>query len=648
MGKGLKKKSFDWTGIRLRGVAVFFLLLLLALWARAYHVQIIRGPDLASGAQRQYWTREYADGGRGEIFDRNGLLLAKTVQVSSVYTRPIEVRDPKATAAALARILDMPEKDLHQRLREKRSFVWLARKVSDRQAAQIEQASLPGIHMLVETERVYPQGHLAGQLLGFVGMDNEGLEGLERSYDGYLKGQRVKNVVQRDARGQILYTRQGDKGVPGRDLHLTLDSRIQYAMEEVLADTATRHQAKSGMGMVVEVESGEILAWANYPFFNPNAYMRSSAVRWRNRVALDALEQGSTIKPFLIAAALQEGVIKPDSIFFCENGRWQQRGWAIEDVRKHQWLSVNRILSYSSNICAAKIGMVLGAETYAGYLRRFGFGQPTTLNLPGESAGLIRDPKTWYPLDLAAASFGQGFATSALQLAQGYLCLARDGRFTPLSIVRGTPLDEEGEQVVSPEVARTVLRMLREAVDEGTGVRAAIQEVSMAGKTGTAQKAAVGGYGKEYVSSFVGLIPSTHPRYLILVIVDEPKKEHYGGLVAAPAVRSVALQMLSYRGELPDMPGTVRAAGYPEVQARTELTSLVERPQSSDSTAVMPDLRGMGLRQAMEILARQGIVPLLEGSGMIVERQSPAPGLPAPVGGSKGCSLWLTEKWRDS
>jgi cell division protein FtsI (penicillin-binding protein 3) len=648
MAKRLKRKSFDWTRIRLRGVAFIFLCLLGLLWARAYQVQILKGPELARSAQRQYWTKEYAGGGRGEIFDRNGMLLAKSVQVSSVYTRPMEVRDPRATAAAVARILKIPEKGLYQTLLQKKSFVWIARKISDKQAAQIEGAELPGIHMLVETERVYPQGHLAGQLLGFVGMDNDGLEGLERSFDEHLKGERVKNVVQRDARGQILYTQGEIEGVHGHDLHLTIDSRIQYAMEEALATTVSTHQARSGMGMVVEVSSGEILAWANYPFFNPNAYKSSSPVQWRNRIALDALEPGSTMKPFLIAAALHHGTIKPESIFYCENGRWQQKGWAIEDTHKYEWLSVSRILSNSSNICAAKVGMTLGAETYAEYLRKFGFGRTTTLNLPGESAGVIRDPKTWYPLDLAAASFGQGIATSGLQLAQGFLCLARDGRFAQLKIVRGMNLHETEEQVVSPESARAVIAMMREAVDEGTGTRAAIQEVSMAGKTGTAQKAAVGGYGKEYVASFIGLIPSTNPRYLILVIVDEPKKEYYGGLVAAPAVRAVALQTLSYRGELPERAGTVLAAKDSEAVTRQELLTLVEKPQPSVVEAIMPDLRGMGLRQALEMLARQGVVPILEGSGMIIERQSPAPGRPAPEHGTSDCLLWLTDTWRES
>jgi cell division protein FtsI (penicillin-binding protein 3) len=648
MGKRLKKKSFDWTRIRLRVVAFFFLCILGALWARAYQVQILKGPELARSAQRQYWTREYAGGGRGEIFDRNGMLLAKSVQVSSVYTRPLEVRDPRATAVTVARILNVSEKGLYKSLREKKSFVWIARKISDKQAALLEQANLPGIHMLVETERVYPQGHLAGQLLGFVGMDNEGLEGLERSFDEYLTGERVKNVVQRDARGQILYTRRENDGTSGQDLHLTLDARIQYAMEEALASTVTKHQAQNGMGMVVEVASGEILAWANYPFFNPNTYKSASPAKWRNRIALDALEPGSTMKPFLIAAALHNGAIEPESIFYCENGKWQQKGWSIEDTHKYEWLSVSRILSYSSNICAAKIGMALGAETYADYLRKFGFGRTSSMNLPGESAGMIRDPKTWYPLDLAAASFGQGIATSGLQLAQGYLCLARDGRSTPLKIVRGMNPEDAEEQVVSPQVARAVVAMMREAVDDGTGTKAAIQEVSMAGKTGTAQKAAAGGYGKEYVSSFIGLIPSTNPRYLILVIVDEPKNEYYGGLVAAPAVRAVALQTLSYRGELPERAGAIKTADYPVALVHPERLSMVEKPQSSVVETTMPDLRGMGLRQAVEILARQGIVPILEGSGMIVERQSPAPGRPAPANGSEGCHIWLTDTWRES
>ncbi|MFP4516093.1 MAG: penicillin-binding protein [Desulfovibrionales bacterium] len=648
--------SIDWTKFRLRMVAVVFLLVLGGLWARAYHIQIVRGPDLALKAQRQYWTKEYESGKRGEIYDRNGILLAKTIQVNSVYARPVQVLDVPGTAAALSTILGIEEKKLYSLLKQKKNFVWINRKTGDRQAAALAKANLPGVYQTYENERLYPQGNLAGQLLGFVGVDNEGLEGLERSFDEFLRGAQVKNVVQRDARGQILYAGPGttSKGIQGGDLHLTIDSRVQNAAEEALARSVLKHKAKDGMALVVEVKTGEILGWANYPFFNPNRYRDHvrTPVRWRNRISLDVFEPGSTMKPFLIAAALEENLCSPSSIFFCEEGKWHQKGFSIKDTKEYGWLSVNRILSLSSNICAAKIGLAMGAETYHDYLKRFGFGRTTSLNLPGESAGMIRPTREWYPVDLATASFGQGIAVTALQLAQGYLSLANQGTFKPLRLIKNqTDGVETGEQVVSPETARAVLDMLRETVSEGTGTQAAIDGLLVGGKTGTAQKAtAQGGYGKEYMSSFIGLIPALDPEYLLVVIVDEPEDEHYGGVVAAPAVREIALQTLSFRGELPDQ-YTLTAAGPERISVSGtsgEQMTRVDRPAIVAAEGMMPDLRGMSLKEAMEILATQGIVPTLEGSGIYIERQSPAPGSRKPKDGQRDCRLWLTDAWRNS
>ncbi|MFW6323478.1 MAG: peptidoglycan D,D-transpeptidase FtsI family protein, partial [Desulfovibrionales bacterium] len=414
-------------------------------------------------AQRQYWTKKEVRGTRGEIFDRNGVLLAKSVEINSVYARPQEVMDPRNTAQKLSKILGISENRLYRRLREKKSFVWIARKIGDLPSKKLKQASLPGIHQLLESERVYPQGHLAGQLLGFVGVDNKGLEGLELTYDEYLRGGISSSRVQRDARGGILETSfsLAMGGGHGRDLELTLDARIQYAVEEALEASIKRTKAKSGMGLVVEVASGDILSWAVYPFFNPNSYKDQQPGNWRNTIALDVFEPGSTTKPFLIAAALEAGVCDRDTIFFCENGSWDQKGYCIDDTHEYGWLPVNRILSYSSNIGAAKIGLALGGERYYEFLQAFGFGKRTLHDLPGESSGLLRDSRSWYPVDLATASFGQGIATTMLQLAQGYLCLAREGTFTPLRLVKKpAKVLPPGKQVVSARVAHQVLSMM--------------------------------------------------------------------------------------------------------------------------------------------------------------------------------------------
>jgi len=661
--RATNKTVRDWVRIRMRLLWMVMILLWLGLWVRAYQVQIIQGPELASMALRQHRAAEFERGARGEIFDRQGRLLAKSIVTQSVYVRPLEIEDIQATAVALAAALDMPVNRVHAALERPRNFVWVARQISDRNARRVLDAGLRGVYLSEESARFYPHAHLAGQLLGFVGLDGEGLEGIERMYDETLAGRKATFVVQRDASGRRMYLdAQGrEENLRGGNVTLTLDAQIQFFAEEALARTVAAFHAKNGLALVVDVQSGDILALANYPFFNPNMPRRDPE-QWRNRVFTDALEPGSTLKSVLMAAALEEGVITRDSQYFCENGRWRLTGVEIRDVKEHGRLPAHKILRYSSNICSAKIGMDLGAARYYAYLRKLGFGKRTGLNLPGENPGVLRPPRSWFPVDLAAASFGQGLSANALQLAGAFLTLANDGVFRPLRLV----LDPRGEEnspsvVFRQDVARTVMDMMREAVEYGTGTRARIPGVSGAGKTGTAQKATASGtYGDYYVASFAGFYPAKRPEYFILVVVDEPHPQVYGGVVAAPAVQEIGLRTLAYSGKLsasapksvPKSAPESAPKSVPESTSGTKLVQVLPKRPGSMITAVVdprrtqtqgdvvPDLMGMSLRRAVERLRPYGIMPAVEGNGGMVVRQTPEPGLDW-AGSERHLTLWM-------
>ena len=678
----------DWVRARLRAVGVVLLLLLGALWARAYYIQIVRGPDLAAMASRQYAAKETLRGMRGRILDRHDNILALSVEGSSVWANPAEVRDPRQTAAVLAPLLGMPADKLYGVLNKAQSkdrrFIWLARKINDKAAAGIKDARLAGVHLVKENERLYPNGHLAGQLIGFVNVDDEGLEGIERSMDGKLAGRSHSTPLQRDAAGRKLALNglEEDMLLHGDDVRLTIDSQIQYFAEEALAENVEKYGAKWGGCLVVDVPTGEILAWAQYPFFNPNRYQEHPERIRRNRLAGDALEQGSTIKSFLIAAALEEKVITPDTPINCEKGKWLLGKFTIHDTHAYAQLPASKILHVSSNIGAAKIGLKLGAARYRDYLTRLGFGERSGLNLVGEELGILRQARKWQEIDLATASFGQSFSATLVQVAGAYLCLAGDGVRRPLRLIQGEEPAKPEERIFSPETMRLVRGMLREVVEEegGTGSQARIPGMVVGGKTGTAQKAdGSGSYGSGRVGSFVGMVPGEDPRYLICVLLDEPTKSQYGGVVAAPVFRHVALQTMAYHGHLPDSDdplvlaaaakeagrknagkpqagqaspqpprGSARtaepagAAGSPTAQS-SPASPATAAPAPTGLSSGVPLVIGMGMQQAIQEFARHGTVPNIEGTGRIVVRQSPEPGRPWPAD-KKESTIWLGER----
>ena len=686
----------DWGKIRIYGVCCMLGALWLVLWARAFEVQMLLGPEYAEKARRNQLATEMVTGKRGAILDRNGSVLARSVEARSVFVRPNEIENKDAAAKFLAETLKLPLAKVKPLVASGKNFVWIDRKVAPALAEAVKAGKMRGVYLTTEFERVYPNKHMAGQLLGFVDVDDKGIEGLELAFEEQLAGQSSRQVLQRDAAGRRLYTQVGDNfdDLTGKDLRLTLDSQVQFLAETALADGVAEFGARWAGCIVVDVPSGDILAWAEYPFFNPNRFTEFSAFERRNKLAMDALEQGSTIKPFLMAAALQEGVVRPDTEFDCESGKWKLRNVTIRDTSANERLTAHEIIQVSSNIGAAKIGLSLGADKYHDYLTRLGFGTRSHLPLAGESKGILREPRQWSEVDLASSAFGQSFSATGLQMAQAYLTLASGGVTRPLRLVLdgeyGTPGnfggDSGGERIFSAETMGAVDAMLRDAVGakRSTGWRARIQGLEVGGKTGTAQKASGDTYGLGRVSSFVGYAPVDDPRYLIFVVFDEPVKNAYGGVVAAPVFRNVAVRSMAYHGVLPEgIPETVQAASPqgvvgvgPEAGSEAEAIRLaletfeaVSRPLVEEAplppgvelsagagtsplalagaayggaNGPAPTVEGMSMRRAVESFGAHGLVPQIRGSGSIVIKQSPAPGAPLAQAGE--CVLWLGER----
>lgn len=657
----------NWPIWRINIVIGIFCLIWLALWLRAWHLQMIEGPRLADRAKKQHTATELVSGKRGLIYDRNGQVLARSVVARSVYARPGEIEDYPGTAHKLAGILGVSELKLGEELSKgKKKFVWLKRKVDDATAEAVRKAALPGIGLSREYERYYPFKHMAGQLLGFVGIDDKGLEGLERSLDSRLGAMAVRQVVQRDAMGRKFYLHEEGRGQPvGDDITLTLDMQIQFMAEEAVAQAAREFDARWSGALVVDVKNGDILAWAQYPFFNPNAYRGASPQIYRNRLAADALEPGSTFKPLVMAIALQEKKLTPNTLVNCEGGKWETKSFTIRDTSTQGILPASKVLRYSSNIGMAKIGLSLGAPQFYKYLRSLGFGENNAVPV-SNSRGILRQPRDWGEVDLMAAAFGQSVSVTALQMAQAYLTLLNHGVYKPLRLLcEDSGVEEMPRRIFSEKAVADVMDMMRDVVEQpdGTGKRARVEGMEIGGKTGTAQKAdtRAGVYGAKRLASFVGFFPAQDPQYFILVLVDEPTKNQYGGVVAAPAFRAIAQRLLTYTGILNEVKTVaqpkketsprrgLRLAGAPEQPRLEPATPGPAQPAMrlpghlAKAAGKVPDVMGKSVRNAVELFARAGVVPELKGAGSRVVRQNPPAGSPWPEKNAN-YTLWLSEK----
>jgi cell division protein FtsI (penicillin-binding protein 3) len=563
-----------------RGRRIVLAVLLLAGFAavltRLVHLQVLQAAELSVKADRQHQKSVTVEGGRGTIYDRRGKVLAMNMEVPSVFGVPASLENPSGVARDLARVLHVRATDIEKKLKQERNFVWIARKVDPEQGRKLETLSLDGIGTVMEGRRFYPKGPLLAHVLGFTGIDGQGLEGVERRYDPYLRGEKRQIVLQRDALGRTVFpkglTEQGPSS--GHSLTLTVDEVIQYIAEKELDEAVSSARAKGGVVIVMEPKTGAVLAMAIAPRFDPNAVRGLSADRWRNRVVTDAYEPGSTMKIFLAAAALEEGAMKPESKIYAENGRMTIAGTVIHDHEKAAWLTFTQAIQKSSNVAAAKTAMVLGEDRLFRYLKAFGFGERTEIDLPGEAGGLVKEPREWGRRTLASVAIGQEIGVTALQLATAVSAVANGGwLMKPYAVAEVR--DAQGQLVaqVTPQVRRRPITaetaqklntILEGVITAGTGGKAAVPGYRVAGKTGTAQKIDpdTGAYSSTLsVASFAGYVPADDPRLTIVAIIDEPQGEAWGGTIAAPVFRRIAEQALPYLGVSSQEPMKLAWAG---------------------------------------------------------------------------------------
>jgi cell division protein FtsI (penicillin-binding protein 3) len=531
-----------------------------AIFSYLYSVQIIRHADFKARARRQYMRQLTLRPERGRILDRQGGVLASSISVPSLFAAPDQVEQPEAAAVALAEVLGQPSKQLRRQLTSNKSFVWLARQVAPEVAAKVRALALPGIHVQYEMRRYYPKRHLAGQVLGFVGIDGHGLGGLEYQYDRALFGQPRQVTLRHDAVGrQVGLGSAGATPPPrGADIQVTLDEWLQHLAEREIAHQVETLEARGGLVLVVQPRTGDILAMASYPFFNPNDYRNNAQYAWRrNRTITDPVEPGSTFKLVVAAASLEEHTVQPEEQFFCENGVLRRGRRRIRDHHPYAWLTFHEVFEHSSNICTIKISERLSSFRLYQYIRRFGFGEQSFVELPGESAGQLRPPSEWSGFSHDSLSIGQEIAVTPLQLIMAYAAVANGGVLMRPRIVRRIAHGSRGQalppyerwRVLSPSTAEHLKAILRGVVLRGTGKRAAIEGYAVAGKTGTAQKVEPGhGYysHRRVVASFVGFVPLEEPQLAILVMLDEPRKTRWGGTAAAPVFQRIAQQALRH------------------------------------------------------------------------------------------------------
>ncbi len=641
----MKDEREKWARIRIIMIGTVFGLLFMNVVGRAFYLQILQHEILEKKADKQHLHRVELTPARGSILDRNGTTLAESIHMDSCYAEPRRIKDVNGTAGALAPMLGIPKSELVAKLSVKKSFTWVARWLAPEVAIRVKNMKLPGIGFAPESKRFYPNMEIAAHVVGFTGRDPSGLEGIELKYDSTILGNTGYMITERDALGRniaIMNTVIKDSS-PGKSVILTLDKTIQFIVEKELAKAVTDSKAKAGMALVMESDTGKILAMANYPTFNPNAYARYSLAELRNHVVADSFEPGSTFKVFTIAAAIDSATVKATDIYNCENGVYRIAGRTIHDDHPHSRITVSEIIKYSSNIGAAKIGFKMGEGKLTSYLRNFGFGQRTGIDLPGEATGILK--KHLYAIDLATTSFGQGVSLSAIQLTTALSAIANGGNLMKPYIVEQI-LDDSGtvvqkfepqivRRVMSPEASQTVIKMMETVTGEGgTGTKAALEGFRVAGKTGTAQKVdpVTHTYSAKRIGSFVGFIPADKPKLTIAVIIDEPQGIKYGGVVAAPAFRGIAQNSLAYLKIQPNQPLTAKVKpGETKVAAAPTDLSLSDDALDDDGEEipvegeVMPNFHGMSMRRVLQVMEKRGINIRLIGSGRAAE-QSPPPG----------------------
>lgn len=642
--------------MRIYVAGVVLSLLFLSICYRAYGLQIGQMDKYRQLARRQHLRMVELPAPRGPILDVKGRELAVTADTDSVYANPREVRDVASTAESLATILELDVRALEAKLATRRHFVWIERHVTSKEARALRDLHLPGIFFTAEPRRFYPGKELAGPVLGFAGIDGNGLDGLELRMEDELVGEKARFAALRDAAGRVMMADGVVKAEAGATVTLTIDRAVQHIAEAALVDAVTEHQAKAGTVVVIDVQTAGILAMANWPTFDPNSPGRAAKSDARNRAITDAFEIGSIMKVFTLAAALDAGVVDTSEKFEVNNGELYIGSKLIRDTYRDDKLTVGGIIKRSSNVGAVKVARRLGADALYEGLARFGFGRKSGIELPGERAGALRSPKRWGALGLASMAFGYGMTVTALQVATGFATVGAGGMYREPRLIhevrdasgRVTYAHRPvGRQVMRPETAQAILPMLESVFEKGPNGGTARDldppPFRIGGKTGTSRKVdpETRQYSQElYVSSFAGLAPIEAPRIAVVVILDEPHGEHYyGARVAGPAFVRVVDETLRYLG-VPPMSNTPSAGpkqGDTHVDepitppiASSEVAELADaaEPEAAapgSDTVDVPDFRGLGMGRVLALARAAGIAVEVEGSGRAVE-QFPPPG----------------------
>ena len=680
--KNLDPKRARWIRVRMGLLCGLMAVGLGGFVSSAYRVQVEDQVSWKETAENQRQRRLHIEPKRGGIYDRNGAALAASVEVPSISGDVVEMLKGtdgvNAQQAALIEIstriagaLGMDPSDVHQKIASRRRFVWLKRRVTAEEAQAIRDLGdakkqtkpLKGLAVEGEGRRYYPGRELAGPVLGFVAPDGLGKDGLELSLDEELRGRAEEVRGLRDRSGRLIFSEgtNDEAALSGHDVQLAIDQAIQRIAERELDAAFRTYETKGASLVIMDPSNGDVLALASVPGFNPNDYGAAEADARRDRAVTDRFEPGSVMKVFTVAAALAAGSLKPTDTIFCEHGTYQMGNVTIHDTHENDWLTATQVLARSSNIGALKIGLGLGEPGLYGAYRKFGFGEPTGLPLPGEAAGVLR-PKSraWFEVETANASFGQGISVTTMQLATAMTAIANGGKVVEPILVkritdaRGNVVKEWAPHVrreaVPQSVAKTVSEMLTAVVEDGgTGVEAAMDGFRVAGKTATAQKVdpATGKYSEDlYTASFVGFVPADKPRLVVAVVLDEPMIGRYGGDLAGPVFRRVAEASLRYLGVPPSnaaprirtvnrtgdtADATLAAVARPKPTERALPAAPAPLGPPPPNAVKVPDAVGMGARDAVRAVGAAGLVPVIEGSGKLV-KQMPNAGSPVPKG----------------
>jgi cell division protein FtsI/penicillin-binding protein 2 len=643
-----------------------------AVFGRLAYLQLFRYSEYYSRAQHQQRLIVDVGASRAEIFDRNMNPLAMSVPVDSAFAVPSEIADPDMVARLIGKVLEVPADDIATKIASSHSFAWIARKLPPEKADRIAALNLRGIYFQREGGRFYPKRELAAHVLGYVDIDEKGLGGIEYSLDDSIRSKPGKMLILADAHRRW-YDSNDKAPDTGTSVVLTLDEKIQYIAEKELAQAMHETGAKTGTVIVENPNSGELLAVANWPTFNPNAAKDSPPDARVDRAASSLYEPGSVFKIVTLSAAIDQGVTNPDEVVDCQNGAIYIAGHRIRDHKAYGLLTVSQILAYSSDVGAIKVGLRLGAPKFYDYIRDFGFGQPTGVDLPGESRGKLRRLENWTPVSVGSISMGQEVGVTPLQMISAVSAMANGGLIVRPHVIRefrhGNQITEPAEaqqlprRVIKETTAASMRRMLEGVVLEGTGKKAKLDGYTSAGKTGTAQKydPDTGRYSThDLIASFVGFAPLNTPAITIYVQLDSPAGAHEGGQVGAPVFKRVAQQVLAYLDVPRDVPvaaQTLRASRAPAAQEKDDnltdasdfdpvqspMPAAAEEPSPVAPNSPMaiapptveiaegegipaPALLGKTVRDVTEECLKLGLTPVLVGTGIATE-QTPAPGV---------------------